>query len=335
MHGTVGNTEADKKTRAGVGLVLVGFALAITGLGCSSSSSADVAYETTYAADYYYPSDLAYSGVYGAGWGFYYAPSTGDGIAYAGAGGNGVGGTGGAATSGMRGAVAEAIRILARGGTVCGDQATVTRQGSSVACDLDAPGVKIVFTACQLAAGGTVDGTVDVQFDLTASNSACDSSTTVSASYTSTISDLTYTATDGEKVVIPSQTDMAAFEFPVGQTPTKLTITSSGEIRRIAADGTMTSDRTYTGARKFSSISIPDLTYTVDGAVNLTDSGGATGTVMAGGLTYEPSCCLPLGGTLTVSRSGGSHAGSHTWDFSAVCDAATLDGKTVTLAACN
>jgi len=111
-------------------------------------------------------------------------------------------------------------------------------------------------------------------------------------------------------------------------------MTSSVEIQRVATDGSMTSDRTFTGTRNFSAISILGQTYTVDGMINVTDKAGGTGTITGTGVQRDRNCCKPVGGTLAVSRTGGSHSGSHSWTFSATCGSATLDGKTVMLPAC-
>jgi hypothetical protein len=45
--------------------------LAIGVIGCGSTTSSDVAYEDAYAGDYYYPADVGYAGLYGAGFGYY------------------------------------------------------------------------------------------------------------------------------------------------------------------------------------------------------------------------------------------------------------------------
>jgi len=343
---------------------------AFVGVGCGSSTSSDVAYEDAYAGDYYYPADVGYAGLYGAGFGYYgiYAvtPQT-NGVAaltdagssdaaatgaggHSGAtdaghpgttdgghlGGGGASGTG-AGASGMttvRGAVGEAIRNIALGSQVCPGHATVTRGGGSNVCGLSGAGLMIVFNGCTLSAGGTIDGTVSAQFNVSASDTNCNSATTVSIGYTSTITNLAYTGTGGAKIVIPSQMDMATVHLGLGQTPSSVAMTSSGEIQRLAGDGSTSSDRTYTGSRTFSSISILDQTYTVDGMINVTDKAGGTGTISGTGLQRERTCCKPTGGSLSVSRMGGSHAGTHSWMFTSTCGSATLDGKTVTLPAC-
>ena len=85
----------------------------------------------------------------------------------------------------------------------------------------------------------------------------------------------------------------------------------------------------------FSSISLADQSYTVGGMLNLTDkSGGGTATFTGTDISRETACCRPTGGTLAVSRTGGSHSGSHSWTFTSTCGSAMLDGKTVTLPAC-
>jgi hypothetical protein len=344
--------------------------VAIVGASCGgSSTSADVAYEDAYAGDYYYPADVGYAGLYGAGFGYYgiYAVTPGaTGLAApvvaltdagpvdaaaTGAGGSaghagatdaghpagGAGGGSGAGASGMttvRGAVGEAIRNIALGSQICPGHATVSRPGGSNVCGLSGAGLMIVFNGCTLSAGGTVDGTVSAQFNLSASDTNCNSATTVSIGYTSTITNLSYTGTGGAKIVIPSQMDMATVHLGLGQTPGSVAMTSSGEIQRLASDGSTSSDRTWTGSRTFSSISILDQTYTVDGMINVTDKAGGTGTISSTGLQRERNCCKPTGGSLSVSRMGGSHAGTHSWMFTSTCGSAMLDGKTVTLPAC-
>jgi hypothetical protein len=351
-------------------LLLAASVLVLPAGGCgSSTSSSDVAYEDGYAGDYYYPADVGYAGVYGAGFGYYgiYAatpPLSGlaptlialadGGLAGAagttgtagsrgaagstgGAGSTGAAGStgsGGSTTSGsttVRGAVGEAIRDIALGGTVCPGQVTVTRPAGTAACGVSGNGLNIVFNGCVLSAGGTVDGTVNVQFVLTASDTTC---ATLGIGYTSTITNLVYTGTGGAKIVIPSQTDKTTINVAIGQAPATVMMMSSGEIQRIGTDGTQTSDRTFTGTRTFSAISIANHTYTVDGTIDVTDKAGGTATISATGLQRERSCCSPTAGTLAVSRTGGSHSGSHTLTFTATCGSATLDGKTVTLPAC-
>jgi hypothetical protein len=236
-------------------------------------------------------------------------------------------------TTTVRGAVAEAIRNIALGGSVCPGQVTVTHQPGTNVCGFTGGGLNIVFSGCQLSAGGTVDGTVNVQLDLSTVGTSCSSPAMVSVGYTSTITNLTYSGTGGGKLVIPNQKDTATFQVAPGQAPATISMTSTGEIQRTGSDGT-SNDLTFMGNRTFSSISIKNETYTLDGAINVTDKAGGTATMTGMGLQIEKSCCKPMGGSLQISRTGGSHDGSHSWTFSSTCGSATLDGKSVTLPAC-
>jgi hypothetical protein len=194
--------------------------------------------------------------------------------------------------------------------------------------------VKIVFSGCQLSGGGTVDGTVDVQITRASSDTTCNSSTSITLGYTSTITGLTYTGTGGAKIVIPNDMSTSTLTYSLGQSPTTASIQTNGEIQRFSSGGSMASDRTYNGTYDFSSISLADQTYTVGGMLNVMDKSGGTATLTGTDLTRDTGCCRPTGGTLAVSRNGGNHSGSHTWTFTSTCGSAMLDGKTVTLPSC-
>jgi hypothetical protein len=340
------------------GSIAAALLLAVGSAGCgSSTTSSDVAYEDDYAGDYYYPADTAYAGVYAGGWGYYgiYAATPTD-PGHVGIDGGHItldgghisvdaghitvdagravdgGRTSGATT--VRGAVGQAIREAALGGVVCAGQATVTPKSGTTICGVSASGVNIVFSGCQLSGGGTVDGTVDVQFTRAATDTTCNSATTITLGYTSTITNLTYTGTGGAKIVIPNEMSTSTLTYSFGQAPTTASIQTNGEIQRFASGGSMSSDRTYTGTYMISSISLADQSYTVGGMLNVTDKAGGTATFTGTDIARGTSCCRPTGGTLAVSRTGGTHAGSHTWTFSSTCGSAMLDSKTVTLPAC-
>ena len=206
-----------KNTIKGIinGSIAAGLLLAAGSAGCgSSTTSSDVAYEDDYAGDYYYPADVAYSGVYAGGWGYYgiYAATpagTGsrprcstaaaqhrrrrvisiDGGHISVDGGHVIvsvdagravdGGGKGTGSTTVREAVGQAIREAALGDVVCAGQATVTPKTGTTICGVSASGVNIVFSGCQLSGGGTIDGTVDVQITRSASDTTCDSSTTI------------------------------------------------------------------------------------------------------------------------------------------------------------
>jgi hypothetical protein len=344
------------------GSIAAGLLLTAGSAGCGSSTSSDVAYEDDYAGDYYYPADVAYSGVYAGGWGYYgiYAATpAGTGASAPAAlldGGHisidaghvsvdagrnrdagratGNGGRSGTGSTTVREAVGQAIREAALGNVVCAGQATVTPRTGTAVCGVSTAGVMIVFSGCQLSGGGTVDGTVDVKITRSASDTTCNSSTSITLGYTSTITGLTYTGTGGAKIVLPNDMSTSTLTFSLGQSPATASIQTNGEIQRFASGGTMSSDRTYDGTYTFSSISLADQTYTVGGMLNVTDKSGGTATFTGTDITRDTGCCRPTGGTLGVSRNGGSHSGSHTWMFTSTCGSAMLDGKTVTLPSC-
>jgi hypothetical protein len=345
------------------GSIAAGLLLAVGSAGCgSSTTSSDVAYEDDYAGDYYYPADVAYAGVYAGGFGYYAVTPAGIGaseqlpatlldgghITFDGGhisidagqiiidAGRAVdaGSRGGTGATTVRGAVGQAIRDAALGGDVCPGQVTVTPQTGSPVCGVAAAGVNITFNGCVLSGGGTVDGTAVVQLTRSASDTNCDASTTITLGYTSTLTNLSYTGTGGAKIVIPNEMATGTLNFPTGQSPTTVGLTTSGEVQRFASGGSMTSDRTFTGMYTFSSISLANESYTVGGMFNVTDKAGGTATLTGTGIMRDTSCCKPTGGTLAVSRTGGIHPGSHSWTFTSTCGSATLDGKTITLPAC-
>ena len=317
--------------------------VAVGSAACGAAAAEDVAYEDDYAGDYYYPADVAYAGVY-AGVGYY------GGIYAVGPAGAGASqpvvsaivdaavssdaGRAGTGASTVRGAVGQAIRNAAAGGNDCPGQVTVTPQSGTAVCGISAAGVNIVFNGCQLPGGGTIDGTVNVQLTRTASDTNCNAGTTIMLGYTSTLTNLSYTGTGGGKIVIPNDMTTGTLNFPTGQSPTTISIMTNGEVQRFASGGTMTTDRTFTGTYDFSSISLANQSYSLGGTLNITDKAGGTATLTGTNLMHDTSCCRPTGGTLAVSRTGGSHSGSHTWTFTSTCGSAMLDSKSVTLPAC-
>jgi hypothetical protein len=295
------------------GCLSAGLLLAVTSAGCEEEE-ADVAYEDGYAGDYVYPADIGYAGGFVGGG--YYAAAVGTSAITA------------------RGAVGQAIRTAVQGGDVCGDKVTVTPRNGASVCGDAGTGVTVVFNDCELSNGGMVDGTVDVQLNRSASNVVCDGSTDISLGYTATITDLTYTGVDGRAIFIPNQKSTATINHPFGQMPATVEIETLGEVQRFELGGAKISDRMYSGTQTLSSISLANQSYTLSGVLNVTDESGATGTLTGTDLTIDTSCCRPTGGTLAISRTGGNHAGSHTWTYTPTCGSATLDNTTVTLPDC-
>ena len=242
------------------GSIAAALLLAVGSAGCgSSTTSSDVAYEDDYAGDYYYPADVAYSGVYAAVGATTAStpprrPATsraarrrliidGGSISVDGGhvivsvdAGRAVDGAGATGSTTVRGAVGQAIREAALGDVVCPGQVTVTPKTGTTVCGVSASGVNIVFNGCQLSGGGTVDGTVDVQLTRAASDTTCSSATTITLGYTSTITNLTYTGTGGAKIVIPNEMSTSTLTYSFGQAPTTVSIRPTARFSGLPAE---------------------------------------------------------------------------------------------------
>jgi len=326
--------------------------LAAGGVGCDNGTSSGVsyAYEDPYLYSYYYPADVGYSSYYWASsWDYgdlYLATITGaDGGAVAPDGGaSGAGGSGGSGGSNSamsaRGAVGQIIRALARGEQVCTGQSTITLKNAPPPCTAEGvnavrTGATIMLNGCQLPAGGTLSGTVDITSNYAANEAACSPNTTITLGHTTTITNLVYTSPAGGQIVIPTQMDTGSNNFSFGQNPTTITIMSQGQLQFFNASGAKTADLNHTGTRMFKFAGSRSA-YTVNGTVNVTDNmnAGVTAMLTAMGLQRTTDCCRPTGGTLTIARTGGAFPGTHTWTFTSTCGGVKRDNTSVTLPAC-
>jgi hypothetical protein len=336
--------------------VVVGTAGAATNfVGCGTNTT----YATTdpYLYTAYYPADVAYSTVYWTDDWYYpslyaiYGPPTTTGaagvngnVATGGTGGTtttGTGGTGGTGTAaGVLTTAGDAVRALARGESVCPGQITVTPKTAPPACTggptSSRAGVTIVFTACQTPGGAVLDGMIDVSSSRTASSPTCDSTTSITLSHTTTITNLSYTNAAGARLVIPSQTGMGTTTFAFGQTPPTVALTYTGQLKTYGnGGGTLTSDHNYTGTVSFS-FGGSNTGYTVDGGITVADNraAGSGSTITVMGLKRITSCCRPVGGTISLNQTGPTGPGTHLWVFGPSCGEATVDGSGATLPAC-
>src|SRR5262249_13065796 len=106
---------------------------------------------------------------------------------------------------------ATVLRDLALGEAVCPGQVTVNTQRTTFPCDLgggaSAPvSTSIQFTGCELSGGGRLDGGVQVDATQTLSDTNCDANTSLAVNYTSTTTNLVYTAPDGARIELPTFT---------------------------------------------------------------------------------------------------------------------------------
>ncbi len=319
-----------RTARAALSLVL------LTAVGAGSCywdddvapGTVDYYYEYYYPYTYYYPVDLAYSSYYWTDYYYYYdwywqkdPPVEAQ------------------APTNTWSAVGSFVRALARGEAVCPGQVTVTPKMGPPACmtadNADVrTGVTLVFNGCQTPNGGKLDGTIDVTAMRNASEQTCSSNTRISLSHTTTITDLSYTAPSGQRLVIPNQTDTGTNSFTYGTTPSSLTFNSSGRVQVYGTNGSLAADLNHNGTRMVSYNS-SNKTYTVSGLAAIEDTrSSARGSVLGDGVTRSSECCNPIGGTVKVTRTGGNSPGEHTWTFGPSCGQATLDGVQTAPPAC-
>jgi hypothetical protein len=313
-----------KKTAIHMNIVAAA-ALSFAGLsvGCDDDegvvTTTDTAYENAYLYDGYYPADVAYASTYWAdSWdlgGFYYL------------------GTGGQVRAGLPGA----IRALARGEQICPGQVTVMEKTAAPACAGSVAtqvrnGVTIQFNNCN-AAGGTINGTIDVQSQRSASEQTCGATTIINLGHTSTFTNLSFTGADGAKIVIPNQTNTGNTNYTFGQNPTMTTIMSNGELQIFNNGGTMLSDHTFMGDNTFTFSGTQS--YSVSGTTTIQEkNGGATATLTRTGLTRSAGCCRPTSGSMTINRMGGLFPGQADWSFGPSCGQVERNGASTTMPSC-
>jgi hypothetical protein len=195
-------------------------------------------------------------------------------------------------------------------------------------------GATIVFSGCKTSAGGTLDGTIDLTANRTANEQTCSANTRITLSHTATISNLSYTAPGGNKVVIPEQTDTGTNSYTYGQLPTTLDLNSTGRVQVYAADGTLSADFNQNGTRTVT-YTASSRSYAVSGTINVQDSrSSARATLVGSNVSRSTDCCHPVGGSVVVNRTGGSNPGEHTWTFGPTCGQASMDGAAVTPSTC-
>jgi hypothetical protein len=273
----------------------------------------------------YYPADVAYSSVYWAdSWAYptLYQTTTGAQTT-----------TGNVVTT-----AGDAIRALARGAAVCTGQATVTPKMVTLPCTGGPAsvlgGVTIAFNNCQTAGGGVLNGTVDVTATRTASSTTCSSTTMITLSHSTTVTNLSFMGADGRKLLIPSQTGMGMSTYAFGTAPATIALNYQGQLQTFATDGSTSSDHSYTAMNSFT-FGGSTSSYTVNGTLNVVDNllAGAATSITATNLQRTTSCCRPVAGTINITSTGA--VGSHVVVFGSSCGEATLDGAvSATLPSC-
>jgi hypothetical protein len=329
--------------RGVVGVLTVACAAAALGINCDDDNvtSASVAAVDVYPYDYYYVGDVAVSDAYWAdSWyvdPFYFATTLPVGQIYVSD--AGVSPSDGGIVSGSLASPGVILRELARGASLCPGQVTIV-QKNTMACSFTGgtgtvrTGATVMFNGCTLSDGGRLDGVVDVTANPVPSDPSCGAGTTINVTYTSTFTNFAYTAPSGARVVIPSLTNMGSYTRTATMGPASIAITSNGTLQRYDTSGALTSDHALNGSRNFTLANNgAGVTTSINGMLNVQDraAGGGAVTVTGTGVTRTNACCRPTGGTIVVTGTGRA---TSTWVFGPACGAATLDGSSVTLPAC-
>jgi hypothetical protein len=262
--------------------------------------------------------------------------ATGAGGMLGAAGHAGTGGSGGAMAGGLRSTLASVVEALARGENVCAGQVTITPKNTTPACSggtsaQERNGVTLVFNNCKVQ-DATINGTFDVTANRSASEQTCSPTTVITLNHTTTITNLSISDANG-KITIPMQTDTGMTTYTFGQTPTKLTFSTNGEIQISDASGAAMGDLTYTG---MDTVTLSGNTsYTVDGSTTvMSKNDNAMATITKTGLTRSGGCCRPISGSFMINRTGGSNPGQATWTFGPSCGTVMRNNTSVTLPAC-
>ena len=328
---------------------------AVGGVGCDDDDvfddgPADTAYYDSYLYYGYYPADVYYSSYYWASPGFYYyaqynpggsgtgsAGSSGTGTA--GSSGTGTGGSGGTTTASGDMTIGDILRAMARGESVCPNQVTITPKMTPNACATDGSGmsrggVTLVFNGCQLANGSRFDGTIDVSSTRTLSDPACGPGTNVTFMSMTTITNLTRTTVNGSKILIPNSSGSITASYVAGSQPASIAMTMDGALQVVGIGGNVNANRTFSADLTVTPSSNRS-SYTVDGVTTVQDPNDpGTTTLTSSGMLRSDTCCRPTGGTLSINRSSGTNAGTHTWTFGPSCGAILFDGVSFTAPAC-
>jgi hypothetical protein len=273
--------------------------------------------------DYYYPTSYAYADLYYAdGW---YGPSTAVLSAQL-----------AAAVGSTKSLPATTLRNLALGQGVCPGQVTVTAQRTTLACNVgggtSVPTItSMQFTGCELGDGSQLDGSVQVTASPSLSDTNCDAGTSLAVSYTSTTTNLVYTAPDGSRIEVPMLTRTGSYTRPLGSPPSTVSVSSQGQIVRLDEKGTALANHQLTGSQTL--MLLPgNAGFSSDGSLMLKDSVGMRSfTADATGLTRTESCCYPTAGKLEITNSG---VANESWSFGPKCGDVFVNGRRITLQEC-
>ena len=231
---------------------------------------------------------------------------------------------------------ATALRDLALGEGICPGQVTVTAERAEAPCDTGGGGsvpvsTSIQFNGCNLSGGGKLDGSLKIDASQKLSDTNCNAGTSIDVSYTSTTTNLVYTAPSGSRIELPKVTRTGSYTRMLGSAPSTLTVSSEGRIERYDEKGTALAKTSFTGAQMLTLLPA-NAGFRVDGTLMLDDSvteRSSTGNSTS--LTRTEGCCYPTGGSIEVARSDGT---DENWSFGPNCGDISVNGHRVTPKEC-
>jgi hypothetical protein len=237
-----------------------------------------------------------------------------------------------------------ALRALAAGVSLCGNQVTVTPVTKTADCSAIGNagqyrgGATIVFAGCLLPWGGQLDGqvVVDVTRQL-AAGETCTTDALIEVTHAVTIANLVHVRPSGVRVEYPSATAHAQATHRIGQPPATRTLELAGERQVFGPGGRALLDHVYQGSATVAltaatSTSPPSLR--IDASANIEHRlAHFTAAITVTGVVRVPTCCRPTEGQIALVRSG-SIDDSHTLAFGPACGDVSLDGTALQLAEC-
>jgi len=303
-------------------------AIAFGAAGCGDAEVNDSAVavypDPYYGYAYYYPADLIYSDPYMVdGWysyPYYYADTQ-------------------PLTAPAGSGPGAYLRALASGEELCPGHVDFEPRERDLDCDEEddqgetRTGASVDFDDCELGDGSVLDGSFEITSERTYSDEDCAPDTIVTVSFTSHYDDLSYTAPDGTRFVVPELRSSGAYTRMLADRPVVVSFTSSGSFEHYDATGELVTEVSIDGSQAAElGASGDDWTYRLYGALLMQDElNGRSLTVAADDLERVEGCCHPTAGTLRISGTGYETASV---SYGPECGDATLNGDVVRLREC-
>jgi hypothetical protein len=295
--------------------------VAIGGLAVACGGSSAYYDPYYYGYDYYYPADIGYADVY-------YSDNVYGSTAFYALAELPKGVTGRAALGG-------ALRDLAAGQDICPGHVTLSTTPGNELCSVDGKplpaSTSIVFDDCQLVDRGHLAGSIQIDATQTPTDENCDTETVVDVRFTSTATNLTYTAPSGARVVLPVLTVTGSYARTLGSPPASLELTVDGTVERHDDSGAMVAQSTLSGTQTLVPLGAGN-GYRLSGTLTMHDAiAGQTRTGSSTDLTRTDGCCYPTSGVIEVKRTSGD---TDTWRFGPGCNDVSVNDERVTLDEC-